>query len=432
EDWDPLVQQAGPTLDGDDPLDPLDDPYELDPAEHRALARRLAERSVVLLADAGAQGPDGPAGLPLEPAALRRVAVVGPNADDPLALMGCYAFPNHVGVRHPQVPLGVEVPTVLDALRAALPAVELAVAPGCDVRRPGQEGFAAAAAAARGADVCLAVLGDRAGLFGAGTSGEGCDVDDLSLPGEQGALLEELLATGTPVVLVLLTGRPYALAPYVERCAAVLQAFFPGEEGAAAVVDVLLGAVCPSGRTPVSFPRSAAAQPATYLHPPLGGPSGVSALDPSPLFPFGHGLSYTRFELADLSVSGEQVPTDGDLTVACTVRNTGARAGAEVVQLYLRDPVASVTRPVRQLIGFARVELAPGEAARVELDVHTDRFSFTGAAGTRVVEPGRVELHVGRSSTDTPLRADVELVGPVREVGEGRVLSTPARILPLS
>ncbi|HEU4675206.1 MAG TPA: glycoside hydrolase family 3 N-terminal domain-containing protein [Motilibacteraceae bacterium] len=427
EDWDPLAQQAGPT-EGSVSVDPFD----LDPAEHRALARRLAERSVVLLADAGAAGPDGTLRLPLDPAALRRVAVVGPNADDPLALMGCYAFPNHVGVRHPEAALGIEVPTVLAALRAALPGAELAVAPGCDVRTPGQEGFAAAVDAARGAQVCLAVLGDRAGLFGAGTSGEGCDVDDLALPGEQGALLEELLATGTPVVLVLLTGRPYALAPYVERCAAVVQAFFPGEEGAAALVDVLLGAVCPSGRTPVSFPRSAAAQPATYLHPPLGGPSGVSALDPSPLFAFGHGLSYTSFELADPSVSSAEVPTDGAVTVACTVRNTGGRAGAEVVQLYLRDPVASVTRPVRQLLGFARVELAPGQAARVELAVHTDRLSFTGASGRRVVEPGRIELHLGRSSADTPLRADVELVGPVREVGEGRVLSTPARVLPLA
>jgi beta-xylosidase len=426
EDWDPLAQQAGPTGGDAEP-----EPFDLDPAEHRALARRLAERSVVLLANAGAPGHEGTLRLPLEASALRRVAVVGPDADDPLALMGCYAFPNHVGVRHPEVPLGVEVPTVLDALRAALPGAELAVARGCDVRTPGRAGFAAAVEAARGAQVCLAVLGDRAGLFGAGTSGEGCDVDDLSLPGEQGALLEELLGTGTPVVLVLLTGRPYALAPYVERCAAVVQAFFPGEEGAGAVVDVLLGAVCPSGRTPVSFPRAAAAQPATYLHPPLGGPSGVSALDPSPLFPFGHGLSYTDFALSELSVSDDRAPTDGAFTVACTVRNTGGRAGAEVVQLYLRDPVASVTRPVRQLLGFARVELAPGQAARVELEVHTDRLSFTGASGRRVVEPGRIELHLGRSSADTPLRADVELVGPVREVGEGRVLSTPARVLPL-
>lgn len=400
------------------------DSLDLDPPEHRALARRLADRSVVLLADDGA--------LPL-PAGLRRVAVVGPNADDPYALMGCYAFPNHVGVRHPQVPLGVAVPTVLDAVRAALPDAAVRHAAGCDVRDPGLD-LDAVLRAVDGAEVCLAVLGDRAGLFGAGTSGEGCDAPDLELPGEQGALLDLLLdasaGTGVPVVAVLLSGRPHVLTPWLDRLAGVVQAFFPGEEGAVAVVDVLLGRREPQGRLPVSVPRHSGAQPGTYLTPPLGGLSGVSALDPTPQFPFGHGLSYTTVAYEDLALPSA-VATDGTVTVACTVRNTGGRPVDEVVQVYVRDVVAEVTRPALELAGFARVPLEPGAAARVTFDLHTDRVSFTGLDLQRVVEPGELRVLVGRSAGDLPLVGSVDLVGPRRVVAEGRVLSTPVHVRPL-
>ena len=354
-------------------------PIEFDPPQMRDLARTLAERSVVLL--------DNRAGvLPLQ--GSPRLAVVGPCAGEVLSLMGCYAFANHVGVQHPDVPLGIEIPTLLEGLRAELPDSPLTYAAGCPIQEVDRSGIEEAVRAARDADVCVAVLGDRSGLFGRGTSGEGCDAGDLRLPGVQGELLDALLETGTPVVLVLLTGRPYALGGVVDRLAAVVQAFFPGEEGAGAVAGVLSGRVNPSGRLPVQVPNAVGGQPATYLAPILGRQSGISSADPTPCFPFGHGLSYTSFEHTDLSADTPQLPTDGEVTLACTVRNTGSRRGADVVQLYLHDPVASVVRPVQQLVGFARVELDAGAAARVTFRLHADRTSFTGRDLGRVVEPG--------------------------------------------
>jgi beta-glucosidase len=203
----------------------------------------------------------------------------------------------------------------------------------------------------------------------------------------------------------------------------------PGEEGGAAIAGVLSGRVNPTGRLPVQVPRLAGGQPGTYLQPPLGlNSKGVSNLDPTPLFPFGHGLSYTTYEYSDLVLGAREVPTDGALTVSVRVRNTGDRDGAEVVQLYLHDVVAEVTRPALQLAGFARVPLAAGAAATVEFSLHADRTSFTGRDLRRVVEPGEIEVHVGPSAGDLPLTAAFRLTGPRREAGPDRVLVTPSRV----
>ncbi|WP_179199496.1 glycoside hydrolase family 3 C-terminal domain-containing protein, partial [Streptomyces viridochromogenes] len=171
-----------------------------------------------------------------------------------------------------------------------------------------------------------------AGLFGRGTSGEGCDAESLELPGAQQQLLDALLDSGTPVVTVLLAGRPYALGRAVAESAAIVQSFFPGEEGTRAIAGVLSGRTNPSGRLPVSVPRGAGAQPSTYLGARLAQASEVSNIDPTPAFGFGHGLSYTTFAWGDLEVGTGQAPTDGEFTLALTVRNTGDRAGTEVVQ----------------------------------------------------------------------------------------------------
>ncbi|SOD84379.1 glycoside hydrolase family 3 N-terminal domain-containing protein [Streptomyces sp. Ag109_G2-15] len=389
-------------------------PVDLDSADNRALARRLAEESVVLL-----DNPDGL--LPLAPDT--RVAVVGPRAADALAMLGCYSFPSHVLTHHPEVPLGLSIPTVLDSLRAELPDAKVTFAEGCGVSDPDTAGFAEAVARAAEADVCVAVLGDRAGLFGRGTSGEGCDVADLRLPGVQAELLDALLTTGVPVILVLLTGRPYALGRWHGRLGAVVQAFFPGEEGGPALAGVLSGRVNPSGRLPVSVPRVPGGQPWTYLQPPLGLAGEVSSLDPTPLYPFGHGRSYTSFTWQDHTGNDvTEIGTDGSYDLSLTVRNTGERAGAEVVQLYLHDPVASVTRPDVRLIGYQRVELAPGEARRVTFRFHPDLSSFTGRTGARVVEPGALELRLGPSSAEVRHTARLRLTGPVRVVGADRRL----------
>jgi len=310
-----------------------------------------------------------------------------------------------------------------------------------------RSGFAAAVECARSASVAVAVLGDLAGLFGRGSCGEGSDACSLRLPGVQADLLAELVATGTPVVAVLITGRPYALGPVADQLAAVVQAFFPGQEGPAAVAGVLSGRVVPSGKLPLEVPRHYDAPPSGYLAPPLGRQNDVSTADPTPLYPFGHGLSYTTFGYSDLSVCAAgpagaepgngsgvraRIGTDGAAEIACTVRNTGAVAGAEVVQLYLHDPVAQVTRPVRALAGFARVTLPPGGACRVVFRLHADRTAFHGLAGTRIVEPGLIELAVGSSAGDLRLHGELELAGPERRAGAGRVLTTPVSVTALA
>jgi beta-xylosidase len=354
--------------------------------------------------------------------------VVGPLADDPYGMLGCYSFPSHIGRAHTGLALGVEIPTVLDALRSELPAATITYAAGCtvsDVDRDGvdRDGFEAALAAAQRSEVCVAVLGDRSGLFGLGTSGEGCDVADLRLPGVQAELLDALLATGTPVVLVLLSGRPYALGGYSDRLAAVVQAFFPGEEGGTAVAGVLAGRVCPSGRLPVGVPRDPGGQPASYLTTALGHATDVSTVDPTPLFPFGHGLSYTAFEWSGVDTGAVHIPTDGELDISLTVRNTGDRAGADIVQLYLHDPVGQVTRPSARLIGYARVPLAAGQARQVTFHVHADLASYTGRSGQRIVEPGDLELRLAASSVDVRAVVPVRLTGDERVVGHDRRLA---------
>ncbi|HEY0999377.1 MAG TPA: glycoside hydrolase family 3 N-terminal domain-containing protein [Streptosporangiaceae bacterium] len=390
---------------------------DLDPPGHRALARRLAEESVVLLANRDAT-------LPLRPQA--RIAVTGPLADDPLAFYGCYSMPRHLGGRYPEAAEGPPSATVLAALRAELPGAEIDYAPGCTMREADRSGFAHAAAHAREADVVVAVLGDEAGLFGRGTSGEGCDLADLRLPGVQEDLLRIMVASGTPVVLVLVTGRPYAIGPVAGELAGMVQAYFPGEEGGGAIAGVLSGRLVPSGRLPVEMPASPGGQPSSYLRPRLAAKHPGSSVDPTPLFAFGHGLSYTSFAYSDLVIDQPEIGTDGTAVIACTVRNTGARAGDEVVQLYLSDPVAQIVRPARWLAGFVRVPLEPGETRRVTFRLHADRTAFTGRDLTRVVEPGEIGVAVGGASDQLPLQGSFTLCGPVRAVGPGRVLDTPA------
>jgi beta-xylosidase len=271
--------------------------------------------------------------------------------------------------------------------------------------------------------VVVVALGDQAGLFGRGTSGEGCDAPDLQLPGVQGQLLDALLDSGKPVVVVLITGRPYALGRYVPRAAAIVQAFFPGEEGGPALAGVLSGRVSPTGRLPVSIPEGPNGQPGTYLVPPLGARSEVSNLDPSALYPFGFGLSSTSFAWEDVTVDRHELPTDGSVSLALTVRNTGGRPGTEVVQLYLHDPVAQTTRPVVRLIGFARLPLEPGESRRVTFTVSADLTSFTGIEGTRIVEPGDIELRLSTSSADVREVVRLRLTGPTRQVDFRRTLT---------
>ena len=385
---------------------------DLDSPGNRERARALAEASVVLVRNDGI--------LPLQ--RPTRIALIGPQAATPTAVLGCYSFPVHVGTQHPDVPLGIELPTLHEALSAEFPDADIVAVAGCTVDEPGTDGFEEALRAARECDIAVVALGDRAGLFGRGTSGEGCDAPSLALPGVQGQLLDALLDTGTPVVLTLLSGRPYALGRAVDEAAAIVQAFFPGQEGPHAVAGVLAGRVNPSGRLPVSVPASSGAQPSTYLAAPLAQANDVSNIDPTAAFPFGHGLSYTTFAWSDLQTGTTSVATDGTLELSFTLANTGERAGAEVVQLYVHDPVASVVQPVQRLVGYLKVALESGESTRVQVAVPADVVSFTGRDGVRRVEPGELELRLSASSEDPRLTAQVRLTGPVRHVDHTRAL----------
>jgi beta-xylosidase len=211
---------------------------------------------------------------------------------------------------------------------------------------------------------------------------------------------------------VVCSGRPYALGTAPERAAGIVQTFFPGEEGARALAGVLSGRVNPSGRLPVGVPATPYGQPWTYLSQKLALASEVSNLDPTPAYPFGGGTGYTTFHWSDLRVDGTELPTDGSVTLALTVANSGTRRGVDVVQLYLHDPAASVTRPVVRLIGFARVDLEAGAAARVQFEVPAAVTSFIGPDLNRIVEAGDIELRLGASSTDIRLTAALTVTGP--------------------
>jgi beta-xylosidase len=387
------------------------DAIDLDPPQDRALARRIAERSVVLLRNDGI--------LPL--ARPARVALIGPTIDDAHALLGCYAFPNHVGVLHQGSELGVGIATVAEAIAAELPDSRVTTARGCGVADDDVSGIPAAVEAATSADVAIVVVGDRSGLFGRGTSGEGCDAESLRLPGRQRELLEAVLDSGVPTVVVVLSGRPYHLGTAPTRAAAIVQAFLPGEEGASAIAGVLSGRVNPAGRLPVSVPSTDGAQPMTYLAPPLGRRNDVSVLDPTAAYPFGSGLAYTSFAWSELELVGDAaLDTAGSARCAMTVENSGERSGFETVFLFAHLPSSSVVQPLRRLIGWAQLELAPGERARIEFEIPADVLSFTGKTGERIVEPGRVELHLGRTSEDIASVLPLSLTGFERRLGVER------------
>jgi len=354
----------------------------------------------------------------------RRIAVIGPVADDPGCLFGCYSFPNHVLPNFPDASLGVQAPTVLEALRAEYPDARIEFARGGEILSDDDSGIAAAVELARAADVVVLVVGDRSGMFGNGSSGEGCDVLDLDLPGSQDALADAVFATGVPTVTVVVSGRPYAIGRHVARSAAALQVFFPGQEGGRAIAGVLSGRVEPSGRLPVQIPGDASAQPGTYLAPALALRSeGISNIDPTPAFPFGFGLGYTDIVYGDVVVSRPEISTDGEVVIGIELENRGPRSGVAVPQLYLSDPVAEVTRPVRQLIGFRRVPLELAERVTVEFRVSADLASYTGRAGSRIVDAGDLVLTVAQDAGDPGHSAGVRLVGPTRVVDHSRTMT---------
>lgn len=408
-------------------VDEKDAPTHFQTEPQRAFSRKAAEKSIVLLKNDGA--------LPLG-RAKKRIAVIGPNADSVRNMLGDYSYPAHVeslidmasdNFANTALPSGLPriedampaMDTILEGLRKAAPEVDFAYEKGCEVIGGATDGFAAAVRAAESAELVIAVMGDKAGLIDGCTSGEAHDRLSLDLPGHQKALLAALAATGKKIVLVLVTGRPTALVWESENVSAIVEAWFPGEEGAAAVASVLFGDVNPAGRLPITFPRTVGQVPVFYAHRPSGGKAhwkGDYADGPTkPLYPFGHGLSYTKFAYSNLELP-RAVDISGEFTVSVDVANAGNRDGDEVVQLYLRGAVSDITRPVSELTGFARLALKAGERKRVAFTVSTDQLGFLDREMRLVVEPGELTVMVGSSSEDIRLSGSVELVGKKRAV----------------
>ena len=343
--------------------EPLDEGIDFDSARNRDIARRMAESSIVLLENSTGL-------LPLQ--TPQRIAIVGPCADDAQTFFGCYAFPNHVIPMYPDFDggIGIVADSLLSAMRLEFGSAEVDYAPGCPVSGGDLSGLDAAVDAAAAADVVVLGRGDRAGIFGAGTSGEGCDAEDLNLPGHQPELVEAILRDRATdrAAWWCREGRTHSGSIRAAR-SAIMQAFFPGEEGGSALAGCAiwsgqsLGQAAGGGSPPCGCPAPHVPGAAAGA----GQPRVSSNLDPTPAFPFGHGLSYTSFGYENLRTSAVEIDTAGSVELTVIVCNTGARGGDEVVQLYASDPVATVTRPVTQLIGFARVRLDAGESAEVSL-----------------------------------------------------------------
>ncbi|WP_105975658.1 glycoside hydrolase family 3 N-terminal domain-containing protein [Streptomyces geranii] len=411
-------------------------------AEGTGLARELARKSVTLLTNRDAV-------LPLAPG-VRKVAVVGPLADDVSAAFPTYTYPamrkmlmrSAAGSAMPGTEavsdgsassLAAELATataataargdawiraeydtlsLTEALRQALPDAEVTgVTEVADTR--------ASVAAARKADVVILALGGHAGWLPDGTEGEGHDTTDLELPAVQQRLVEAVTATGTPAVGVVQTGRPFTITSVVDQLAAVVWAFYGGQEGTRGIADILTGAAEPGGRLPYSIPRQVGQVPlhhgqktgSGYRRTDQDMHRGYLDLPATPLFAFGHGLGYTTFSYGELTLDATEVPVDGTVTVSVPITNTGDRAGDEVVQLYFHDTATGLTRPAQELVGFQRVHLSPGATATVGFTVRMSQLGYVGLDGAFVLEPGPVDVSAGAASDDIRATGRFEITG---------------------
>lgn len=360
-------------------------------SEHRAANLEAARQSLVLLQNSGL--------LPLDAQKLKSLAVVGPNADDDLSQLGDWSLgssqhPPEAG-KHPRE----KTTTILDGIRALAPqGLEVRYEQGCSIVNDDLSGIPAAVAAARASDVVVAVVGDHLNYIG-----ETLSTATLELQGGQVALLDALEKTGKPLVVVLVNSKPLVLPPSAKRAAAIVEVFNPGMEGGQALAEALFGLLNPSGKVTISFPVHVGQQPIFYSQ--VRGQHGnrYADLTQEPLFPFGHGLSYTKYAYSNLRLASSSLNSGETAKVFVDVENVGLREGVEIVQVYVSDVVTSVTWVNKVLKGFARVALAAGEKKTVQVELPWKSFQLVNAQGMAVVEPGEFEILVGPSSRDQDL-----------------------------
>lgn len=408
-------------------------------SEQRELAREIARKSMVLLKNDGL--------LPL-PKTIKTLAVIGPNADDGRNQLADYSYtamrqlmqlkaPENSAFLHVDLDelseYEVKITTVLAGIQAAVSAeTKILYARGCDNLSNDTSGFGEAVKVAGQADAVILVLGDKAGLTPDCTMGETRDSADLKLPGAQEGLAKVILATRKPVVVVLMTGRPYALNSLAEGANAILESWLPGEEGGSAIADILFGDVNPGGKLPITFPRSVGQVPIYYNAKPAGTKShwyvDYVSEKVTPLYPFGHGLSYTSFEYSDLAISQNRATLGETVDISLQVKNTGEIAGDEVVQLYVCDEYATTPRPVKELKAYARLTVRPGETCLLTFHLPTDQLAFYDEDLNLILEPGKIEVMVGSSSEDIRLRSAFEIVGAPKIQVKQRVMVCPVTI----
>lgn len=394
--------------------------------EERQLARRAGRESIVLLKNDNST-------LPLRDP--ESVAVIGPSAENPRNMLGDYSYGGHYEAGQ----TGDEIVTLLEAVRDRVPAkTEVFFAEGCKVLGSSREGFREAVRLVEKADVALTAVGGKSGFglfppegkienYGQ-TTGEGNDRTDLQLPGVQKELIEEISKTGTPIVVVLINGRPLTVHGMEDNISAILEAWLPGEAGGGPIADVLFGDYNPSGKLPVTIPKKVGQSPVYYRRKPISKSRRYVFCDGEPLYPFGFGLSYTNFKYGDLKIDPGEVEPEGTVKISCKVENTGEMRGEEIVQLYTRDESASVTRPERELKGFARVPLDTGEKKRLSFALPTDLLAFYGRDMELCIEPGIVRVMVGSSSEDIRLAGEFEITGKAKKLDSRRTYLTQTKI----
>ena len=388
-------------------IDPQKVKESFDTPQDRELSREVARKSIVLLKNEGI--------LPLKKDS-GTIAVIGPNAHSTRNLHGDYSYTVHI----PSVRKwkgeeiteedAVETISVLEGIKNKVSAnTKVLYAQGCDLLDTSGDGFEEALKIAAQSEVIIAVMGENSGLFKTSISGEGSDRVDLDLPGRQKELLQALRETGKPLILVLVNGRPLSIKWEKENIPAILEAWYPGEEGGNAIADVLFGDYNPGGKLPISFPQSVGQIPVYYNRKPSSFNDYINT-DAQPLFPFGHGLSYTKFSYSDLKITPPQVKSLEGVKISFKVKNTGSRAGDEVVQLYIHDRVASVERPVKELKGFKRFTLQADEEKEIIFTLFPEQLAFYDEFMRLTVEPGVFEVMVGSSSEDIRLSGEFEVL----------------------
>lgn len=407
--------------------------------QNRQLAREIATQSMVLLKNDGV--------LPLSKN-IKTLAVIGPNANNGRNQLGDYSYAATVELLQFQSPEDsnfvnlntqhiaqhdVEIVTVLEGIKELVSTdTEILFAHGCENLSDDISGFEDAIGKAKLADAVVLVLGDHSGLVPSATTGETRDSADLKLPGVQEELAKAIIATGKPVVVVLVNGRPYAMPWLAENANAILEAWLPGEEGGPAVADVLFGDENPGGKLPISFPRSVGQVPIFYNAKPSGMKSNwyvdYVAEKVTPLYAFGHGLSYTLFEYGELSIDQKQAKVGESVDISLKVRNVGKVMGDEVVQLYIRDEYASMPRPIKELKGYQRVNLMPNEEQTITFHLPVDQLAFYDADLKLCVEAGKINVMLGSSSEDIRLRGEFEITGAKKAFVKDRVFVCPVTV----